>query len=199
MSILIRDVQEHELDAILAMNNAAGSGILPMNQTQIQYFWRSADYFRVAESDNCLVGFLIALSQDAEYESSNFNWFKQRYEKFVYVDRIVIAKGQRSAGIGRLFYADVLSYSEVRAPAVVAEVFMEKSTHPALLFHGSFGFYEVGQHQLPESPLRALMMFKELCSYPFVHATYGQQLPQVPWLQERHRPAASHSQKATGT
>lgn len=198
MSITIRDVQEHELDAILAMNNAAGSGILPMNQAQIRYFWQNADYFRVAETGDCLVGFLIAMTRDADYESSNFRWFKDRYGAFVYVDRIVIAKGQRSAGIGRLFYADVQSFAEVRAPALVAEVFMEESTHPALLFHGSFGFHEVGQHQMPDSPLRAAMLYKEMCSYPFVQATYGSQLPTVPWLQARRRPAADQ-RRATGT
>jgi predicted GNAT superfamily acetyltransferase len=80
MSISIRDVQEHELDAILAMNNAAGSGILPMNQDQIQYFWQNSAYFRVAESNDCLVGFLIAMNRDAEYDSSNFAWFKARYD-----------------------------------------------------------------------------------------------------------------------
>ena len=78
MSISIRDVLEHELDAILAMNNAAGSGILPMNQEQIRFFWQQAAYFRVAESDNCLVGFLIAMNPDTDYESSNFAWFAQR-------------------------------------------------------------------------------------------------------------------------
>jgi uncharacterized protein len=198
MSITIRDVQAHELDAILAMNNAAGSAILPMTQAQIHYFWQHADYFRVAESEQCLVGFLIALSRDADYHSSNFLWFKSRYEAFVYVDRIVIAKGQRSAGIGRLFYADVMSFSEVRAPALVAEVFMEESTHPALLFHGSFGFHEVGQHQMPDSALRAIMLFKSLCSFEYVNSTFGQHLPQLPWLQSRQRPSNS-PRLATGT
>jgi hypothetical protein len=97
-----------------------------------------------------------------------------------------------------LFYADVLSFAEVRAPAVLAEVFMEQNTHPALLFHGSFGFYEVGQHQMPDTPLRAVMLYKDLCSFPFVQSTYGNQLPQVPWLKERQRPV-DQSQLATGT
>lgn len=198
MSITIRDVHERELDAILAMNNAAGSGILPMNQTQIRYFWQHADYFRVAETGDCLAGFLIAMTREADCESSNFRWFKERYDAFVYVDRIVIAEDQRSAGIGRLFYADVQSFAETRAPALVAEVFMEESTHPALLFHGSFGFHEVGQHQLPDSTLRAAMLYKEMCSYPFVQATYGSQLPAVPWLQGRRRPPADE-RRATGT
>lgn len=198
MSISIRDVQAHELDAILAMNNAAGSGILPMNQDQIRYFWQHAAYFRVAEADTRLVGFLIAMARDADYESSNFAWFKSHYDAFIYVDRIVIAKGQRSAGIGRLFYADVHSFAEVRAPALVAEVFIEQSTHPALLFHGSFGFHEVGQHQMPDSPLRAAMLYKELCSYPFVQATYGRKLPPVPWLRDRQLPLHT-GHLATGT
>lgn len=198
MSMLIRDVQEHELGAILAMNNAAGSGILPMSQTQINYFWQNAHYFRVAESGDCLVGFLIALTQEAEYESSNFNWFKDRYPHFFYVDRIVIAKNQRNTGIGRLFYADALSFAEVRAPAIVAEVFMEKSTHPALLFHGSFGFHEVGQHQTPGTNLRAVMLYKELTNYAFVKETYGNHLPQVAWLKGRQQ--LNHpTQLATGT
>lgn len=198
MSMLIRDVQEHELDAILAMNNSVGSGILPMNQTQINYFWNNAHYFRVAESDNCLVGFLIALTQEADYESSNFNWFKEHYPHFFYVDRIVIAHGQRNTGIGRLFYADALSFAEVRAPAIVAEVFMEKSTHPALLFHGSLGFHEVGQHQIPNTSLRAVMLYKELTNYAFVKETYGDNLPAVNWLNERQRPTHS-AHLATGT
>ncbi|MBP6299443.1 MAG: GNAT family N-acetyltransferase [Arenimonas sp.] len=198
MPMLIRDVLEHELDAILAMNNAAGSGILPMNQAQIDYFWLNAHYFRVAESDNCLVGFLIGLSQDADYESSNFNWFKEHYPNFFYVDRIVIAKGQRNTGIGRLFYADAMSFAEVRSPAIVAEVFIEKSTHPALLFHGSFGFHEVGQHQIPGTALRAAMLYKELSNYTYVKETYGDRLPQVTWLKERQRKIPI-TQLATGT
>ncbi|HEX5122502.1 MAG TPA: GNAT family N-acetyltransferase, partial [Rhodanobacteraceae bacterium] len=31
MSLTVRDVQPHELDAILALNNAAGSTILPLD------------------------------------------------------------------------------------------------------------------------------------------------------------------------
>ena len=198
MSIVVRDVREHELDSVLALNNAAGPAILPLDATRLRYFFKQAEYFRVAERDGSMAGFLIGMGSDSDHDSSNFRWFKDHYGAFVYVDRIVIAKGQRSAGIGRLFYADVQSFAEVRAPALVAEVFMEESTHPALLFHGSFGFHEVGQHQMPDSPLRAAMLYKEMCSYPFVQATYGSQLPAVPWLQGRRRPAADQ-RRATGT
>ena len=79
MSIIIRDVREHELDLVLALNNAAGPGILPMDAGKLRFFWENADYFRVAEKDGHLAGFLVALSQDAPHDSPNFLWFRERY------------------------------------------------------------------------------------------------------------------------
>ena len=105
---------------------------------------------------------------------------------------------RRGVGVGRVFYADVQSFSEVRAERLAAEVFLENSNHSALLFHGSFGFREVGQHVMPGPGLRAAMLVKELCSYPFVRQTYGGALPDKPWLAARAIPGRK-PQLATGT
>ncbi len=198
MSIIIRDVREHELDLVLALNNAAGPGILPMDAGKLRFFWENADYFRVAEKDGHLAGFLVAVSQDAPHDSPNFLWFRERYPEFLYVDRIVIASTRRGAGVGRVFYGDVQSFAEVRVPRVCAEVFLEGSSHPALLFHGSFGFREVGQHVMAGPGLRASMLVKELCSYPFVRESYAGKLPDQPWLAARMLPGRK-PQLATGT
>ena len=198
MSIIIRDVREHELDLVLALNNAAGPGILPMDAAKLHFFWENADYFRVAEKDGLLAGFLVAVSQDAPHDSPNFLWFRQRYPQFLYIDRIVIASTRRGAGVGRVFYGDVQSFAEVRVPRIAAEVFLESSSHPALLFHGSFGFREVGQHLMAGPGLRAAMLVKELCSYPYVRQLYDGQLPDQPWLQARALPGRK-PHLATGT
>lgn len=198
MSILIRDVREHELDSVLALNNAAGAGILPMDTAKLRFFWEHADYFRVAEKDGLLAGFLVALSHNAPHDSPNFLWFRERYPEFLYIDRIVIASTRRGAGVGRVFYGDVQSHAEVRVPQLAAEVFLESSSHPALLFHGSFGFREVGQQVMPGHELRACMLVKELCSYPYVRDTYGHALPDQPWLAARALPGRA-ARLATGT
>jgi hypothetical protein len=198
MSIIIRDVGEDELDLVLALNNAAGPGILPMDAGKLRFFWENADYFRVAEKDGLLAGFLVGVSQDAPHDSPNFLWFRERYPEFLYIDRIVIASTRRGAGVGRVFYGDIQSFSEVRVPRLAAEVFLESSSHPALLFHGSFGFREVGQHVMPGHGRRAAMLVKELCSYPFVHQTYDRQLPDQPWLAGRRMPGRTPD-RATGT
>jgi len=54
MAIAIRDVRENELDSVLALNNAAGATILPLDAGRMRDFFREAAYFRVAEADGCL-------------------------------------------------------------------------------------------------------------------------------------------------
>ncbi len=203
MSIAIRDVREHELDSVLALNNAAGPAILPLDTARLRRLHSQAEYFRVAERDGALAGFLIGFGSDALHESDNFRWFSARHPQFFYIDRIAVASRRRGGGVGRAFYADVQSFAELRYPQLACEVFLEQDSDPALLFHGSFGFREIGQHVLTSndnaSGRRAAMLMKELCSYAWVRDTYGTQLPDVPWIAPA-RPAdniAAH--RATGT
>ena len=97
MSLIVRDVQTHELDAILALNNAAGSTILPLDGAGIARLADHASYLRVAEADGQIAGFLLALREGTQYESPNYRWFSQRYPEFVYIDRIVIARPFRAS------------------------------------------------------------------------------------------------------
>ena len=197
MSIVVRDVREHELDSVLALNNAAGPAILPLDAARLRHFYDSAEYFRIAERDGTLAGFLIGLGPDADHDSSNFRWFSKRYPNFFYIDRIVVASRRRGGGVGRAFYADAQSYAELRYPQMACEVFLEDSNDPVLLFHGSFGFREVGQHVMPDTGIRAAMLMKPLCSYAWVRQTYGSELPEQPWI--GHPRERLVQQRPTGT
>ena len=182
MSLLIRDVQEHELEQVLAMNNAAGPGILPIDAARLARFHRDAEYFRVAERNGQLAGFLVAFGHDADHDSGNFHWFREHASKpFLYTDRIVVASQRRGGGVGRAFYADVQSYAEQRYPQLACEVFVRDGTDPVLLFHGALGFQEIGQRRQDDGTM-ASMLIRDLCSYEWIHQTYGTQLPDAPWV-----------------
>ncbi|MGB0134796.1 GNAT family N-acetyltransferase [Dokdonella sp.] len=189
MTIVIRDVREQELDSVLALNNAVGPRILALDATGMRWFFRNAAYFRVAEVDGVIAGFLIALREFSGYESSNFLWFRQRYPEFAYIDRIVIAEPYRGFGLGRIFYCDVTSYAELRVPLLACEVFLEPRDDVAVLFHGTYGFNEVGQQLMAGVGLPVSLLAKSLCSYEFVRDTYLKsgtgKLPDQPWLAER--------------
>jgi predicted GNAT superfamily acetyltransferase len=190
MALAIRDVREHDLDAVLALNNAAGRSILALDAAQLRYFYEHAEYFRVAEIDDHLAGFLIALREGGDYESPNYRWFAQHYPQFVYIDRIVIANAYRRHGLGRIFYCDVHSYAEVRVPLLTCEVFLEPRDDVVVLFHGTYGFQEVGQQRMGEHGPQVSLLAKDLPSYAYVRETWLDHsgLPDVPWLAERQRP-----------
>ncbi len=200
MATSMRDVREQELDSVLALNNAAGASILALDHAAIRCHFEQAAYFRVAEVDGLLAGFLIAYTADAEYDSPNFRWFRGCYPEFLYIDRIVVASTRRGSGLGRVFYADVTSFAEVRVPLLACEVFLEPRNDVVVLFHGTYGFQEVGQQVMPTVNRRVSLLAKELCSFPYVQTTFVNAggLPNVAWLASR-QPPPLYLQRATGT
>ena len=200
MALAIRDVREHDLDAVLALNNNAGPSIIPIDAARLRHLFEIAAYFRVAEVDGHIAGFLIALTPGVAYESANYRWFSARHPEFVYIDRIVIARAQRGLGLGRVFYADAQSYAEVRSPLLCCEVFLDPRDDVSVLFHGTYGFREEGQQTLATGH-RVSLLAKELCSWPWVRETYLNgpmgALPALAWLAGRPH-HAGHTARAAG-
>ena len=62
----------------------------------------------VAETDGQIAGFLLLLPPETEYDSKNYQWFDERYEDYVYVDRIAIAASARGKGVGTALYLSLI-------------------------------------------------------------------------------------------
>ena len=91
-------------------------------------------------------GFLIALDQDAAYDSPNFNWFKQRYPRFAYVDRIIVAGTSRGRGLARSLYEELIERAARAGHGVIcAEINLTPPNPPSDAFHAALGFREVGR------------------------------------------------------
>lgn len=88
---------------------------------------------------------MLAFDQDARYDSPNFLWFRARYPRFVYVDRIVVASSARGLGYARRLYRDLFEHA-VRAghERVVCEVNRNPPNPASDAFHAALDFVEVG-------------------------------------------------------
>jgi predicted GNAT superfamily acetyltransferase len=197
MSIAIRDVREHELDSVLALNNAAGPAILPLDAAKAAPPVRGAEYFRVAERDGALAGFLIGFGADAATTAATSPGSANATRISSTSTASWWPAAAAAAASAARFYADVQSYAELRYPQLACEVFLQQGNDHALLFHGSFGFREVGQHVMPGHDIRAAMLMKGLCSYAWVRDTYGDALPGEPWLPQPR--ALAQASRPTGT
>ena len=89
--------------------------------------------------------FLLAFDQNADYDSWNFTWFRQRYQTFLYIDRVVVAEANRRLGLGRLLYEDCfLRAAHLGHHRVGCEVNVRPPNPVSDAFHASLGFTEIG-------------------------------------------------------
>jgi uncharacterized protein len=92
-----------------------------------------------------LDAFLLAFDQDAPYDSPNFLWFRARYPRFVYIDRIAVTPSARGRGLARLLYCDLFDAARRRGHTHIAcEVNVDPPNPTSDAFHAALGFVEVG-------------------------------------------------------
>jgi predicted GNAT superfamily acetyltransferase len=90
--------------------------------------------------------FLLAFDQDADYDSPNFLWFRARYSRFVYVDRIAVAPAARGRGYARRLYNNLFQHAPAAGhQRVVCEVNSDPPNPGSDAFHAALGFAEVGK------------------------------------------------------
>lgn len=91
-------------------------------------------------------GFLISFDETSAYDSPNFLWFRARYPRFVYIDRVVIGETLRGQGFAKALYTRL--FAEARAAGrdiVVCEVNFDPPNPQSEAFHDGLGFAEVGR------------------------------------------------------
>ena len=138
-----------DFDAILALNEDAVAYLSPLDAARLSLLDRESALHRVVEERGVVVAFLLALREGVAYDSPNYTWFARRYERFLYVDRIVVAGKMRSNGAGSLLYKDLFAFaSQSAVPLIACEYDVEPPNAGSARFHARFGFHEVGRQSV---------------------------------------------------
>jgi predicted GNAT superfamily acetyltransferase len=96
-------------------------------------------------------GFLMAFDQDADISGPNYAWFKARYERFVYIGRVVIAADGRRHGLARALYGDLLAEARSVGHSVVGcEINSDPPNPTSDAFHAKLGFATAGTARLAD-------------------------------------------------
>jgi hypothetical protein len=142
MTIPIDRIAQGDEADILALNNEHAAELSWLEAERLSFLLGEAFYARRIGD---LEAFIMTFDQEANYDSPNFIWFRERYERFIYVDRVVVAAPARGRGHARRLYQDLFEHAERAGHTLVTcEVNADPPNPASDAFHAALGFTEVG-------------------------------------------------------
>ena len=160
VDIGVRNLVDSEAERIWAINEEGLPGTGKVSQQEIKALLEFSSLSIGAYLEDRLVGFVICLPPNTDYGSLNYAWFNQRYDKFLYVDRIAVSIEFQNQKIGSILYEHVKKQAEEMDIPVTAEVNIHPPNPGSMRFHDRHGFEQVGVLEHDEKSV-ALFVYQQ--------------------------------------
>lgn len=143
-----RPIEPGDIDWVHALNQRHAVELSALTVDRLADLVERATYAKVIDDK---AGFLLAFERAADYDSPNFLWFRERFDRFIYVDRIAISDRYRGQGLARRFYEDLFEHARSGGHStIVCEVNTDPPNPGSDAFHAALGFTEIGRATLTE-------------------------------------------------
>ncbi|MDQ3484304.1 MAG: GNAT family N-acetyltransferase [Actinomycetota bacterium] len=139
----IRAISDGDVEAVLRLNDEAVWALSPLDADGLARHRAGASHLMVCELDDAVAAFAIAYAPGAAYGSVNYAWHTERFDDFLYLDRIAVSKDFRRRGIASALY-DRLEASAVPHRRMVCEVNSTPPNEESLAFHDARGYRRIG-------------------------------------------------------
>jgi len=140
----LRPLTLQDVPRMVEINEQGLPGTGKVSQDEMADLLSLSEFAMGLENQQGLAGFVLCLLPRTRYGSLNYKWFNERYDEFLYVDRIAVADNARDNGIGSTLYREVIAHAERLTVPVTAEVSLRPSNPGSMRFHARHGFEEVG-------------------------------------------------------
>lgn len=144
-TLTLRPVQPDNFDQVLTINTEGYPGVSPLTLAELTQARELSPYFGVVEHASQVVGYIITYRDTQDYDGDEFNWFKQNFSNFLYIDQVAIAASARRLRVGTQLYHHIEGVAQgLGLTSLVCEVNLEPPNPISLSFHSRQGFEEVG-------------------------------------------------------
>lgn len=152
----IRELTSADLASATVINNANVPAVGAADEAKMAHLCELAEVaLAVVDANDVVVGFCVVLPAGTAYESVNYRWFGERFDDFVYLDRVAFAASACNQGLGTRLYGEV--ERRVSAAQFCCEVNLRPRNDGSLRFHERLGFAEVGQLETDYGVLVSLL------------------------------------------
>jgi len=166
-SIVLRALAAVDRAFAWELNEANVPHVATETRDEMERLCAISVFARVAVVDGSPAGFLLGMIADADYDSENFLWFRARYPRFLYVDRIAVSADRRGHGVGRALYEGAERYAkDDDLPVLACEVNTRPPNPTSMAFHMKLGFVQVGTQDTDGGAKTVAMLVKTLRASP---------------------------------
>jgi hypothetical protein len=161
---IVRNIEISDVARVLEINNANTPGVSELTMSELETDIKNCLHALAIDNEHGEVcAFCITFAPDAPDAGVNHQWFADRFESFVYLDRIAIDPTYQNLGLGALLYQSVEKQmiASAQHSLLCCEVNLEPPNPGSLRFHHRIGFAEVGQHS-PQQDYLVSMLSKNL-------------------------------------
>ena len=161
---IVRNIVSTDVTRVLEINNANTPGVSELTMSELATDIENCLHALAIDNEHGEVcAFCITFAPDAPHAGANHQWFAERFESFVYLDRIAIDPTYQNLGLGALLYQSVEKQmiASAQHSLLCCEVNLEPPNPGSLRFHHRIGFTEVGQHS-PQQNYVVSMLSKNL-------------------------------------
>jgi uncharacterized protein len=158
--VLIRPMTNADVEAVLALNEESVEALVPMAEADLVKFRGMTSHTLVCETDGVVAAFAIAYAPGTAYDSVNYLWHADRFDDFLYLDRIAVSTAHRRRGIATALY-DAMEDVARQHGRMVCEIYSDPPNDVSIAFHTSRGYREVGRLRLSNGH-EVVMMEKPL-------------------------------------
>ena len=158
--IELRDARSEDYPEILRLNTAAVPNVNQIDAEKLKELHQQAAALVVAQEKGSgdIAGFLLIITEGADYDSLNYQYFTANYPSFAYVDRVVVSPDHQRKGIGRLFYQCLFEIAAGRP--TTCEVNIEPPNEQSMAFHQQLGFTPVAEQATEGGTKRVALMVR---------------------------------------
>lgn len=135
------------MEAVRSLNNVHEVETSWLEPEDLQRLVDNAYFVEVVDEADA---FLIAMNELSTHDGINYGWFKERYDQFVYIDRIVTAEHARGQGLAKSLYEALFEAAAADGQELVGcEINREPPNPGSEAFHTKMGFEMIGERELP--------------------------------------------------
>jgi len=152
----IRDLAPTDLSAVLRLNEAALPAVNSHDADSLAVLVSQADRCWVVDDDGTLAGLLVSFAPGAPYRSPHYRWLQDRFERFRYVDRVIISPMHQRRGLGSKLYGALEEHALGHgAQRLLCEVNVLPANPQSIAFHERSGWTGVSDRRLgPDKVVR---------------------------------------------